>query len=100
MYRCFGHWKSNIIVGSLRGCISPRYVFPDGLVNKSPKVIQIPTSWDLLDCTMVSSIATCKFNAISASDAFKHVPDLFQKGPEPEDEVEGPGAGHMGVSVA
>ena len=42
-----------------------------------PKTIQIHKCWNIIDCTMVLPISTCKIDATKTPDAFQHVPDLF-----------------------
>jgi len=55
-------------------------------------MIQIQTCLDLIDCTTISTISTCKSesDASNTPDAFKHVHRLVSKGP---------GAGKLGVGT-
>ncbi len=59
------------------GYIFRIHVSPTWLAQGLPQIVKIPRCLDLIDCTMVLPIATCKFYSKNIPDAFKHVPDLF-----------------------
>jgi len=52
-------------------------VLPEGLAKGPPKILKIPKSLDLSDCTMVLPITIGKFDAKDTPCAFKHVPGMF-----------------------
>ena len=49
---------------------------PQGLATELPRIIQIQECLELVNCTMVSTISTFKFDA-TKTDTFIHVPDVF-----------------------
>jgi len=52
-------------------------VFPEELAKELPNKLKIPKCVDVIACTMILPISTCKQNAKNTPYAFKHVPHLF-----------------------
>ena len=83
----FQIWIINIWCLLRFGCVFRKCVLPEGLAKELPEMMKIPKSLDLIDCTMVLTMSTCEFDAESAPDAIKHIPDLFCKDPGPANKV-------------
>jgi len=49
--------------------------------TRTPRNVEIPTCYDLIDCPMVLHISTYKFDAKNTPIAFEHVPDFFSRAP-------------------
>ena len=60
---------------------------PEALTKELPQMLKIIKCLDSIDCTMILTISTCKFDAQNTPDAFKHIPDLFCKAPGPQNMV-------------
>ena len=67
----------NIWIDFVLGCVVRKCVLPEGLAKELPKVLNMQKCLDSIDCTMVLTIPTYKFDSQNTPDAFKHVPDLF-----------------------
>ena len=63
-----------ILVVRFRKC-----VLPEGLAKEPPTVLKITEWLDLIGYTMVSTISICNFVAKTTTDAFKQVPEPFQR---------------------
>ena len=61
---------------------------PQGLAKEFPQFVKIHKCLNLIDCTMVLPIFTCKFDVKNTPDAFQHVPDMFRRAPGPENRVQ------------
>jgi len=85
------HWKDNIMVRCsfwlrFTKMCSPRRA---GNIPNSPKDTN-PQMFGFIDCTMISNMSTCKFDAKNTTDEFKHMPDLFWKAPGRKTSCRGP----------
>jgi len=72
------------------GCVFRKCVLPDRLAREFPHHAKLQTCLDLIDCTLVLLIPTCKFDAQNTPG--EHLPDLFWRdlfwrAPGPESRV-------------
>jgi len=63
------------------GCVFRKCGLPAGLTKELPKIKQIPKCLDLIDCTVVLTICTCKFDATTTPQMHLNTPPACFEGP-------------------